>query len=79
MSIYKSIGGVVKTVVIFGGLLFLPAGTLDWRRAWVLLGAVLIGTVAARILIEERFLRRELAGYDNYARRVRYRLIPWVW
>jgi protein-S-isoprenylcysteine O-methyltransferase Ste14 len=37
--------------------------------AWVLL----------RIRIEERFLRRELEGYDAYTRRVRHRLIPRVW
>ena len=28
---------------------------------------------------EERMLRRELSGYDEYARRVRFRLIPGIW
>jgi len=32
-----------------------------------------------RISIEERFLRRELAGYDAYTERVRFRVIPGVW
>jgi protein-S-isoprenylcysteine O-methyltransferase Ste14 len=32
-----------------------------------------------RISLEDRTLRRELAGYDDYVRRVRYRLIPFVW
>jgi protein-S-isoprenylcysteine O-methyltransferase Ste14 len=32
-----------------------------------------------RIPLEESFLRRELTGYERYARRVHYRLIPRVW
>jgi hypothetical protein len=40
MSILTLIGGVLLNVVIFGGLLFVPAGTLDWWRAWVFLGLV---------------------------------------
>lgn len=32
-----------------------------------------------RIFIEERALRAGLPGYDAYAARVRYRLLPYVW
>ena len=32
-----------------------------------------------RIALEERFLRRELAGYSEYTSRVRYRLLPGIW
>lgn len=28
---------------------------------------------------EERFLRRELAGYPEYMKRVPYRLLPGIW
>lgn len=43
--------------------LFLPAGTLDWWRAWVFLGVVLVAAVASTAalyrsdmaLLEERF------------------------
>jgi protein-S-isoprenylcysteine O-methyltransferase Ste14 len=63
MSIFKLTSGIVFTVAIFGGLLFLPAGTLDWWRAWVFLGVVFVGTVASTVsvsrvnkgLLEERF------------------------
>jgi protein-S-isoprenylcysteine O-methyltransferase Ste14 len=34
---------------------------------------------AIRIPIEERALREGLQGYDGYARRVRWRLIPFIW
>ena len=35
--------------------------------------------IVPRLLDEERFLRRDLQGYSDYCRRVRYRLVPWVW
>lgn len=34
---------------------------------------------ASRVVGEERMLRRELAGYEAYAKHVRYRLIPGIW
>jgi len=63
MSIFKLIVGVVSNVAIFGVSLFLPAGTLDWWRAWVFLGVVLVAAVASTAslyrsdmaLLEERF------------------------
>jgi protein-S-isoprenylcysteine O-methyltransferase Ste14 len=35
-------------------------------------------SIAARAVFEERTLARELAGYDDYRHRVRYRLVPHV-
>ncbi len=32
-----------------------------------------------RTALEDRMLRRELAGYQDYAQRTRYRLLPGVW
>jgi protein-S-isoprenylcysteine O-methyltransferase Ste14 len=32
-----------------------------------------------RILDEETMLRQELDGYTDYARNVRYRLVPGLW
>jgi protein-S-isoprenylcysteine O-methyltransferase Ste14 len=40
---------------------------------------VFIGLFAIRIGIEERTLRTALRGYDDYAARVRYRVIPLIW
>jgi protein-S-isoprenylcysteine O-methyltransferase Ste14 len=40
--------------------------------AWYLL-------LALRIPLEERVLRENLAGYDDYAQRVRWRLVPGIW
>jgi protein-S-isoprenylcysteine O-methyltransferase Ste14 len=63
ISIFTLIGGIIVNVAIFGGALFLPAGTLDWWRAWVFLGVVFIGAVASTVtlyrvnrdVLEERF------------------------
>ncbi len=63
MSVSKLILGVLLNVAIFGGLLFLPAGTLDWWRAWVFLGVVFVAAVASTVglfrvnkgVLEERF------------------------
>jgi Putative protein-S-isoprenylcysteine methyltransferase len=32
-----------------------------------------------RLLDEEKFLLKNLAGYSQYRDKVRYRLIPWIW
>jgi protein-S-isoprenylcysteine O-methyltransferase Ste14 len=38
-----------------------------------------VGWFAWRLLDEERFLRANLRGYDEYMRAVRYRLAPYIW
>jgi protein-S-isoprenylcysteine O-methyltransferase Ste14 len=35
--------------------------------------------IARRAVLEEQMLRRNLAGYDQYMTRVRFRLIPGIW
>jgi protein-S-isoprenylcysteine O-methyltransferase Ste14 len=47
----------------WGLLLFIPG------VAWIIW----------RLLDEERFLSRNLAGYTEYENRVRYHLVPYVW
>lgn len=47
---------------------------------WALIpGGVAILLVIARTALEDDTLQAELAGYQDYARRVRYRLLPKVW
>jgi len=40
---------------------------------------LIFGALAVRIFIEEDALRKGLAGYAEYAARVRYRLVPGIW
>ena len=47
---------------------------------WALIPAILLCLLlVVRTIWEDRTLREELAGYEEYAQRVRYRLIPGVW
>ncbi len=66
---------------MYAGCVPLVIGMPLWPESYTaaLLASVPIGMVVLRIRIEEWFLRRELAGYDGYTERVRYRLIPFVW
>jgi len=37
------------------------------------------GVTIVRTAFEDRVLQEELEGYEPYARRVRYRLLPCIW
>jgi protein-S-isoprenylcysteine O-methyltransferase Ste14 len=60
---------------------------LSWVCAALALGswlalvpvALIAATFTVRTALEDRTLREELAGYREYAQRVRYRLLPGVW
>ncbi len=47
-----------------------------WALAFVLLA---IAALAWRIFDEEKLLKQDLPGYDEYTQKVRYRLVPHVW
>ena len=48
--------------------------------AWAFLPAIFLTLVLViRTSLEDRTLQAELAGYRDYARQVRYRLLPGVW
>ena len=66
---------------MYAGAVPLMLGLPLWlgSTAGALAALLPIATLMARIAIEERFLRRELRGYEDYTRRVRYRLVPGVW
>ncbi len=51
MSPFKFAVGIASNVAIFGVLVFLPAGTLEWGRAWIFLGVVLVGAVASTVAV----------------------------
>jgi protein-S-isoprenylcysteine O-methyltransferase Ste14 len=62
-----------------GSLLFIGAPLLLGAWWGLLAGSLLIVLISMRILGEERMLRRELSGYDDYTKQVRYRLVPGLW
>ena len=63
----------------FGFLLFLGM-PLALGSLWALIPAVMLcPLLVVRTVLEDRTLHNELPGYEEYAQRVRYSLIPGVW
>jgi protein-S-isoprenylcysteine O-methyltransferase Ste14 len=63
-----------------GNLLALPGMVLALSSMWTLVPvAVALIIAVIRTTLEDRTLQDELPGYRDYARRVRYRLIPGIY
>ncbi len=63
-----------------GNLLPLPGMVLALSSVWTLIpAAVALVITVTRTALEDRTLQDELPGYRDYARRVRYRLMPGVY
>jgi protein-S-isoprenylcysteine O-methyltransferase Ste14 len=70
----------VRHPMYAGGLLFIAGAPLLLGSWWGLAaGVALMLLIAMRAVLEERTLTTELAGYADYAARVRYRLVPHLW
>jgi protein-S-isoprenylcysteine O-methyltransferase Ste14 len=71
---------IVRHPMYSGAILVFLGTPLALGSWWGLLFTPLfIGWFAWRLLDEERFLRANLPGYDEYIRTVRYRLAPYIW
>jgi protein-S-isoprenylcysteine O-methyltransferase Ste14 len=66
---------------MYAGFIPMVVGPALWMGSYAaaLLAIIPIAVLTMRSLFEERFLRRELKGYEAYTEKVRYRLIPFVW
>lgn len=58
-------------------LLGIPVALGSWWGALVL--AALVPALGWRLIDEERLLLRDLDGYAEYRRKVRWRLLPYIW
>jgi protein-S-isoprenylcysteine O-methyltransferase Ste14 len=66
--------GYIAAILLFAGM------ALALRSWWALVPAALASILLiVRTSWEDRLLQAELPGYDEYARRVRSRLLPGVW
>lgn len=71
---------IVRHPMYLGAAVLLLATPFALGSLWAIFFAILaIGCLMWRLLEEERFLSRHLAGYDDYRRMTRYRLAPFVW
>ncbi len=65
------------TAIIIGFIFSTPFLLGSW---WAFAPALLAAfSLIVRTALEDLTLQKELAGYDNYARRIRYRLVPGIW
>jgi protein-S-isoprenylcysteine O-methyltransferase Ste14 len=72
---------VIRHPGYLAGILFVVASgpaLCSWL-ATALLVVVTVPFLLYRVITEDRFLRVELAGYADYAGRVRWRLLPGIW
>ena len=71
---------VVRHPMYAASLVFFLASPLALGSGWALIPAILyVPVLVARIVNEEGVLVRELAGYEDYRAKVRYRLVPFIW
>ena len=59
-------------------LLFISGPLLLGSLVGLALALLLIATIAARAFGEEAMLKQELEGYSDYMRKVKWRMIPYV-
>jgi protein-S-isoprenylcysteine O-methyltransferase Ste14 len=63
-----------------GGALYLLGTPLALGSYWGLVAvAATLPFLIWRLLDEERFLAKNLRGYTEYQKRVRHRLVPFLW
>ena len=72
--------GLVRHPMYFGAVLMMFGTPLALGSYWALLVSIVsIPVFGIRITDEEKMLRAELDGYDEYTQKVRYRLLPYLW
>jgi protein-S-isoprenylcysteine O-methyltransferase Ste14 len=66
---------------MYAGLALYNIGLALWLESYAaaLIALVPLACLAVRIIFEERFLKNALPAYDAYTKKVRYRVVPFVW
>ena len=66
---------------MYAGALLINVGAPLLLGSWwgLVVGALFTVLIGVRAVLEERMLKSELDGYVDYANRVRYRLVPYLW
>jgi protein-S-isoprenylcysteine O-methyltransferase Ste14 len=71
---------IVRHPMYLGALFYMAATSLVLGSWWGLVTMPFLALLfGIRIGVEEQTLRMGLDGYDDYARRVRWRLVPFIW
>ncbi len=71
---------LVRHPMYIGALVMLVGVPLALGSYWGLIAIVpMVVVLVLRLLDEEKFLAKNLAGYCEYQRKVRHRLVPLIW
>ena len=71
---------VIRHPGYLGMIVLCPMAALGLGSLWALLPACLYSAlILRRVVTEDRFLHQHLPGYGQYAARVRFRVLPYVW
>ena len=71
---------IVRHPMYLGVMLMYGISPLALGSLWGMLPMALLPFfLVARIINEEKVLSEDLEGYEEYTRKVKWRLIPWVW
>ena len=71
---------IIRHPGYFGGSLFGPATAILLGSYWAVIpGLISVLMLVIRTHFEDKMLRADLTGYEEYAQRVRFRLIPGIW
>lgn len=72
--------GWIRHPLYLGGILLFLGGPLLMGSIYgLVIGMFLSLSLVARIMGEEKMLLEELEGYADYIKKVKYRLIPYIW
>ena len=72
--------GLVRHPMYLGNVVLMAGIPLALGSYWGLLFLIPgLAVLAVRIVDEEKVLTQDLAGYPDYAQKVHYRLLPYVW
>jgi protein-S-isoprenylcysteine O-methyltransferase Ste14 len=72
--------GLVRHPMYFGNVVLMVGIPLALGSYWGLLFLIPgLAVLTIRIVDEEKVLTQDLAGYPDYAQKVHYRLVPYVW
>ncbi|WP_179471484.1 methyltransferase family protein [Mycolicibacterium vinylchloridicum] len=72
--------GIVRHPMYFGNTILMIGIVLALGSYWsLLLVPIGLALMVVRIIDEEKLLRAELDGYEQYTQKVRYRLVPLIW
>ena len=72
---------IVRHPMYTGGLIFIVFTPLALGSWWALIPFLICypAALVLRIRTEEKFLITRLTGYEEYCRKTKYRLIPYLW